>query len=122
MKKAYTTQTGTNVNITRTNIKIDDGLESRLDGCIDDLADKGYKTINVRLYKDPKNITCYHIKAEKGTKILDMEVACFSSYVHLVSYKHTKKKPSMGGLSMRERVKLLAGPSHEEFKKRVKNL
>ena len=121
MKKAYTTQTGTNVNITRTNIKIDDGLESRLDGCIDDLADKGYKTINVRVYKDPRDRICYCIKAKKGTKagtnVLEIISTYFSKNVNLTSAHYNTGKLSAG-----ERARLLAGPNHEEFKKRVKKI
>ena len=121
MKKAYTTKNGAEVRITRENIETYEALESRLDGCIDDLADKGYKTIGVRVYKDPKDRICYSIKAKKGTKegtnVLEISSTYFSKKVNLTSVRY-----GTGELPMGERAKLLAGPFHEEFKKRVKNL
>ena len=121
MKKDYATENLADVKITRENIENYEILESRLDGYIDDLANKGYKTINVRVYKDPKDRICYNIKAKKGTtegiNILEINSTYFSRRVNLTSVHY-----GTGELSAEERVRLLAGPSPEEFKKRVKNL
>ncbi len=117
MKKAYTTKNGAEVRITKENLTIDDCLEGRLENCIINLAHEGYRSIDISIYKDQKERVCYSIKAKKGTRVLEIDSTYFSRNVNLTSVHY-----GTGELSAGERARLLAGPSHEKFKKRVKNL